>query len=163
MTNDESENLSEYHNFSYYREYNQFDGERQDEFIRFYCKNQASLKTFELLGPYEFPPLAEDSLQRITLHDRVNRSGNVFNGQVNAITRELDGIATYIWKHGSLYQGQWKDHKKHGQGRLIYANGDCYQGEFKADKKDGQGKYTFANGLEEYEGGWANDQEHGKG
>ena len=38
---------------------------------------------------------------------------------------------------GSLYEGQWKNDKANGRGRLIYSDGDVYEGEWKDDKSHG--------------------------
>ena len=54
---------------------------------------------------------------------------------------------------GRKYVGQYKDHKKHGQGTYKYANGDEYVGEWKKAKYDGQGTYAYANG-DKYVGAW---------
>jgi hypothetical protein len=34
-----------------------------------------------------------------------------------------------------MYQGEWKDDKKHGKGKYTYASGNVYEGEWKDDKK----------------------------
>ena len=39
-----------------------------------------------------------------------------------------------IWSSGAVYEGQFKDDKKHGHGMFKYADGDMYQGEFKNDE-----------------------------
>ena len=46
----------------------------------------------------------------------------------------------------NIYEGEWLDGKRSGQGKMIYVNGDVYEGLFKDDKKNGQGKYIWANG-----------------
>ena len=50
----------------------------------------------------------------------------------------------YIWENGTKYLGEWKDGKKHGQGRFTYGKGkwegDKYVGEYK-DGKEWNGKY----------------------
>ena len=76
-----------------------------------------------------------------------------------------DGLL-YIWENGSRYIGEWKDGKKHGQGKYTSADdngeGDKYIGEFKDDKKHGQGKYIWPNG-DEYEGDFKDDKPNGIG
>ena len=47
------------------------------------------------------------------------------------------------YKNGSIYDGQWKDDKRHGDGKMIYYNGYIYEGEFENDVRHGQGKYTW--------------------
>ena len=48
---------------------------------------------------------------------------------------------------------------------ITYPNGIKYVGEFKDDKRHGQGRYTFKNGDEydEYIGEWKDGKMHGKG
>ena len=65
-------------------------------------------------------------------------------------------ISKYFFNNGNLYDGEWKDDRKHGQGNksdlsndllmlndligmFLWNDGDKYEGEFKYDKKDGQG------------------------
>ena len=38
---------------------------------------------------------------------------------------------------GSLYEGQWKNDKANGRGRLLHSDGDVYEGEWKDDKSNG--------------------------
>ncbi len=58
-----------------------------------------------------------------------------------------DGLL-YIWENGSRYIGEWKDGKKHGQGKYTSADnngeGDKYIGEFK-DGKVWNGKIYNGN------------------
>ena len=51
------------------------------------------------------------------------------------ITYELkDGRGIYIdTKAGELYEGEWKNDKKNGRGRLLSRDGRQYIGEFKDD------------------------------
>lgn len=63
-------------------------------------------------------------------------------------------LETYA--NDAVYDGEWKDGKKHGHGVCTYANGDRYDGEWSNNKKHGRGVYTFANG-DKYEGKWLGD------
>jgi len=45
-----------------------------------------------------------------------------------------------------VYEGGWKESKKHGEGKYTHSNGDVHEGEWKEDERHGEGKYTFANG-----------------
>jgi len=63
---------------------------------------------------------------------------------------------------GSVYEGDWKDDKKHGEGKCTFADGSVYEGELKNDKVHGEGKCTFASG-EVYEGELKNGKRHGEG
>ena len=72
----------------------------------------------------------------------------------------------YIWENGSSYKGEWKDGKKHGQGKFTYGKGkgkgDEYVGEFKSGYRNGQGKYFWSNG-DKYEGEFKDDKPNGQG
>ena len=45
-----------------------------------------------------------------------------------------------------IYDGEWKDNSKDGQGTMKYHNGDVYEGEFINDKMHGKGTYEYAAG-----------------
>jgi len=53
---------------------------------------------------------------------------------------------------GSVYNGEWEDGKRHGQGIYRYINGDYYDGEWKDGRKHGKGFYLFANQGIMYDG-----------
>lgn len=44
------------------------------------------------------------------------------------------------YANGDKYDGNWKDGKKNGQGKMNFANGDEYEGLWKDDKMNGHGK-----------------------
>ena len=52
----------------------------------------------------------------------------------------------------SYYQGDFKDDLRHGFGRRRYADGDIYEGEWKNGKMCGKGKINFGDGLSEFVG-----------
>ena len=54
---------------------------------------------------------------------------------------------------GSLYQGDLRDSVPHGIGRLKSPVIGIYEGQFKNGKKSGNGKIFYSNG-EFYNGGW---------
>jgi len=58
------------------------------------------------------------------------------------------------------FEGEWKDNKKHGVGRIWWSNGDRYLGDWKNDCKDGHGFMIWENG-DQYEGSWKNDLREG--
>ena len=70
----------------------------------------------------------------------------------------------YIGDEGvrNIYEGDWKNNKKHGKGKLIYEEDEFYEGDFKYDKFDGKGKYVSPNYFR-YEGDFKNNEYHGKG
>jgi len=46
---------------------------------------------------------------------------------------------------------------------LVWANGDCYEGEFKDDKPNGYGKMVSKKGKVVYEGHWEDGGQKGLG
>ena len=62
--------------------------------------------------------------------------------------------------------GEWKDGKKHGQGRFTYGKGkwegDKYVGEFKDGYRNGQGTFIWSD-EGKYEGKWKEGKFHGQG
>ena len=45
---------------------------------------------------------------------------------------------------------------------IIYINGDIYNGEYVNDKREGEGEYKSSDGVI-YKGKWLNDMKHGEG
>jgi hypothetical protein len=63
-----------------------------------------------------------------------------------------------IFRHeGREYVGQYKHHKRYGQGTYTYANGDMYVGNWKEHKYYGEGTYIYSNG-DKYIGEWKKDK-----
>ena len=69
------------------------------------------------------------------------------------------GTATF---EDSVYVGEWKNGKSHGQGTETFANGNKYVGDYKDDKRRGQGTYTLPDGAK-YVGEWKDNKAHGQG
>jgi len=55
-------------------------------------------------------------------------------------------LGSLVVPNGEKYVGEFKDGKRHGQGKVTIPNGSKYEGEWKDDEFNGQGKYTFSNG-----------------
>ena len=53
----------------------------------------------------------------------------------------------------SKYEGQWKEDKPDGRGKLIYPNGDYFIGTWNNGNVDGNGKFVHLNGSI-YDGNW---------
>ena len=52
-------------------------------------------------------------------------------------------FGTVTFDNGEKYVGEWKDDKKHGQGKTIFATGDTYVGEWKDNKGHGHGTFSY--------------------
>ncbi|ETW05344.1 hypothetical protein H310_04282 [Aphanomyces invadans] len=88
----------------------------------------------------------------------------------------------------TTYEGEWMDGKQHGVGRMVYDefNGIEYDGEWKAGVRDGHGTMKYGSGnvyegrwengvkcgqgtmhwfdkMEQYQGEWMDDKQHGYG
>ncbi len=72
------------------------------------------------------------------------------------------GQGTETFASGEKFVGEFKDDKRNGQGTNTYANGDKCVGEFKDDKRNGQGTFTYANG-DKYVGEFKDDKKNGQG
>jgi len=68
----------------------------------------------------------------------------------------------HMYTDGSIYEGGWKDGKKHGSGMMVYPDSSNYHGIFEEDQKHGRGKEVLANG-DIYEGEYMHDKKHGRG
>ena len=56
---------------------------------------------------------------------------------------------------GTIYNGDFVDNKKSGEGFILYANGDRYEGHFVCDLYHGEGTIFYNDGKEE-KGSWKN-------
>lgn len=74
-----------------------------------------------------------------------------------------EGVGRMWWHNGDRYLGDWKQDTKDGFGFMIWANGDNYEGDWKQDLRHGENaKYTYANGGT-FVGTYINDERHGEG
>jgi hypothetical protein len=73
------------------------------------------------------------------------------------------GLGTMEYSDGRIYVGKWNNGQwNDDNGRATYPNGDIYNGNFYEDQRHGQGKYVFLDGRI-YQGGFSNDQRCGHG
>ncbi len=89
----------------------------------------------------------------------VYANGDIYEG--NFVNRKKEGQGTFTVKYVKVYIGQFADNAPNGKGKATFANGDIYVGNW-VDGKQTKGKITRANGHI-YEGDWVGDQETGKG
>ncbi|CAD8121411.1 unnamed protein product [Paramecium sonneborni] len=81
--------------------------------------------------------------------------GQLINGKKN-------GLGVILSNNGRIYEGQFENDRKHGQGYERFPDKTSYEGTYINGKPDGKGKFLWANG-EVYEGGWLNGLKHGEG
>lgn len=48
---------------------------------------------------------------------------------------------------GEIYQGEWKEGIRHGQGRRHYPDGSIYEGGWERDKKHGPARMLLPHGT----------------
>jgi hypothetical protein len=53
-----------------------------------------------------------------------------------------------------VYEGEYLDDMKHGQGKFEWSSGNIYIGEYKKDERDGNGEMQWIDGSK-YEGFWS--------
>ena len=54
--------------------------------------------------------------------------------------RSVKGV--YLFHNGSMYEGDWKEDKRHGNGTLVDMHGNSYTGDWTNDMRDGKGELT---------------------
>jgi hypothetical protein len=87
-------------------------------------------------------------------------NGDVYDGEVKDGKRH--GKGKMIYSDNMVYEGEWNDDNRKGRGKLTFPDGSYYDGEFKDNKMEGNGKMKFSNGVI-YEGEWKNSQCDGIG
>jgi hypothetical protein len=92
---------------------------------------------------------------RITYTD-----GTIYEGDCKSGRRHGNG--TCIYADGSRYEGQWKDDMTHGKGKITYPVGESYEGDWMYNDYYGKGTFCYADGTR-YVGGWENNRRHGRG
>jgi hypothetical protein len=68
-----------------------------------------------------------------------------------------------LHSEGYYYEGEWKNQKKNGCGRMISKEGDVYEGQWKDNMPEGEGTYEGINPKRKYIGFWAHGYLSGKG
>lgn len=78
-------------------------------------------------------------------------------------TQEQNSLKVMIqYADGSTYDGEYKDGKRHGRGKMVFKDGSKYDGDWKADNFEGQGEFTWPSGAV-YNGSFKNGQREGEG
>ncbi|MDY6826232.1 MAG: hypothetical protein SVV67_03510 [Bacillota bacterium] len=69
---------------------------------------------------------------------------------------------THTFKDGAVYEGEWRNGRRHGQGTWSRPDGCRYTGEWADDKPNGLGILILPGGKK-YIGEWKNGRRHGLG
>ena len=75
---------------------------------------------------------------------------------------KIEGKGKMIWKSGCIYEGEWSNNLKEGKGFEVFPSGQKYEGNYKNSKRDGKGVFYYKNG-DRYEGDFKNGKRHGSG
>ena len=86
--------------------------------------------------------------------------GHVYEGDCKDGKR--NGCGKMVFSNGETYEGDFKDDDMHGHGKMVYVNGDIYEGDWNGGKSHGHGKMMLVNGGV-YEGDYKDDMMHGRG
>ena len=97
----------------------------------------------------------DESISRI-----ITETNGTYTGE--RIDGKKQGIGTYKWNDGAVYEGEFDNDQINGSGALTIPEKGTYNGTFVNGKRSGQGIYTFTNG-DKYEGNWENDKMSGQG
>jgi hypothetical protein len=73
----------------------------------------------------------------------------------------LNGYGQVVYADG-MYEGNFENGKRHGQGRFTKLNGEVYKGNFENGQLEGWGRLTWPNGTV-YEGNFENGIRRGRG
>lgn len=68
-----------------------------------------------------------------------------------------------VFPDGSVYKGEKINKMRHGKGKFIYSHGGVYEGDWKNGKMDGYGVLYYADHSIAYQGGWKEDKFEGRG
>ncbi|XP_049851483.1 uncharacterized protein LOC126326072 [Schistocerca gregaria] len=125
----------------------------------------------------------EESKNKREIQEKQYDNGDRYVGELEKGIR--NGFGEYQYYHsGSIYQGYYRNGKRHGKGTVIfknsskldgyfergitlygvytYSSGDVYKGDFGDDKFDGIGKWSGVDGTS-YFGQWKAGVPHGQG
>ena len=88
----------------------------------FRCDFAKSRGLYKMLGQFcysnEHP--SEDDIHQQFGADMYGRKW-LYTGETEKGTDKADGIGICVWSDGGIYEGYYKDGKKHGKGRVSFA------------------------------------------
>jgi hypothetical protein len=86
-----------------------------------------------------------------------------YTGEVSVANGKPHGRGMMRWDYsGDVYEGEWRQGSREGQGKMTFANGDSFKGWFVKDKKHGRGEYKWKGGRQ-YSGLYGNDKAEDSG
>eukprot|EP00435_Cladocopium_sp_Y103_P076141 s2_g78.t1 len=91
-----------------------------------------------------------------------NHAGARYQGEISIKTGQREGKGTHYYTNPYfIYEGEWLNGKKHGQGRLSFGADGFYEGSFAEGEISGKGRQQL-NGWS-YQGEFLRGQKHGEG
>ncbi|MEK9724052.1 MAG: hypothetical protein VW405_11305 [Rhodospirillaceae bacterium] len=85
---------------------------------------------------------------------------SIYKGDYRRGRRHGQGV--YLFPDGSRYSGGFVNGQRHGRGVRTWPNGDRFEGGFRNGRRDGPGVIDYADG-QRYEGPYADGKPHGDG
>ena len=82
---------------------------------------------------------------------QVYRGGDLYEGQFVNDEREGEGRCAFAM--GTVYTGQWHQGARHGEGREVTPANDRYEGQWERGRMHGSGKLEYGSGAV-YVGTW---------
>ena len=86
----------------------------------------------------------------------------IYTGVIDSVSKVPYGFGSAYYTNGDIYEGEFKNGYRHGQGKFIGSNGEIYIGEFFDDEYSGNGDFTDVDGSK-YVGEFKNDDFNGYG
>ncbi|XP_051844732.1 MORN repeat-containing protein 1 isoform X3 [Antechinus flavipes] len=91
-----------------------------------------------------------------------DKSRSPYQGSMRGMVR--DGYGHYLYQNAFFrYEGEWKDGKKHGHGKLLFKDGSYYDGEFVDGEIFGMGQRYWSSTGNTYTGQFVLGELHGHG
>ena len=72
-------------------------------------------------------------------------NGDKFEGEMKQGRRQ--GKGRIVWSEGGQFKGNFIDDEIQGEGEITFANGECYKGNFVDGMKSGEGKNVYCKSL----------------
>ena len=92
------------------------------------------------------------------------KDGGFYEGEGTLLTKKRQGKGTMVYHNGYVYEGEWKNDVRCGQGvcyKMGLKGSYYYVGEWKDDQLNGEGEFHGLGTV--YKGGFLNGKYHGNG